>query len=233
MAELSALATAFSPPTVRRSQPAQPSPAPAPPPAAGDSTPTDVDLSSSVSTDGSWKSEYDSQVQSWRAQSAEAREKSERERARWEEIRAREKQEGGSRHRQTVEEAAEPSPADVRDLVSGEHEVNLLQIIIIINYGDFGANDSVGETTRHTLPGRQPGAHLRNTSDIRLKSINTNKIGCVNFEFRDKHCAAVRQWSHAGFRRDICEKYCGGLAGMEVTWEWHCECRDKIDCGSK
>ncbi|KIM84995.1 hypothetical protein PILCRDRAFT_378143 [Piloderma croceum F 1598] len=119
----SALATAFGPvPSVRRSQPAQPSPAPAPPPpAAGDSTSADVDLSSSVSTDDSWKSEYDSQVQSWRAQSAEAREKSERERARWEEIRARERQEGGSRHRQ-VEEAPEPSPADVRDLVSGEHE---------------------------------------------------------------------------------------------------------------
>ncbi|KAK0469834.1 uncharacterized protein EV420DRAFT_69601 [Desarmillaria tabescens] len=37
----------------------------------------------------SWKSEYDSQVETWRSQSAEAREKAERERARWEGVRAR------------------------------------------------------------------------------------------------------------------------------------------------
>lgn len=55
-------------------------------------------------------------MQSWRAQSAEAREKAERERARWEEIRARERQEGGSGDRK-VRETAEltPSPVDVRD----------------------------------------------------------------------------------------------------------------------
>jgi hypothetical protein len=45
--------------------------------------------SSSGSTDDSWKLEYEAQVRSWRAESAEAREKAERERARWEEIRAR------------------------------------------------------------------------------------------------------------------------------------------------
>jgi hypothetical protein len=87
--------------------------------------------SSSGSTDDSWKSEYEAQVQTWRAQSAEAREKAERERARWEEIRAREKEERSSGEPTLGEvkrEAAEPnpSPADVRDLVSGEHEVGNL-----------------------------------------------------------------------------------------------------------
>jgi hypothetical protein len=37
-----------------------------------------------------WKQEYEAQVEAWRVQSAEAREKSEKERARWEAIRAEE-----------------------------------------------------------------------------------------------------------------------------------------------
>lgn len=49
--------------------------------------------SASQSTDDLWKAEYEAQVQSWRAQSAEAREKAEKERARWEAIRAAEKTE--------------------------------------------------------------------------------------------------------------------------------------------
>ncbi|SJL09594.1 uncharacterized protein ARMOST_12974 [Armillaria ostoyae] len=40
----------------------------------------------------SWKSEYESQVETWRSQSAEAREKAERERARWEGVRAKERE---------------------------------------------------------------------------------------------------------------------------------------------
>jgi hypothetical protein len=43
--------------------------------------------SDSADTD-SWKEEYETQVQAWREQSAEAREKAEKERARWEAIRA-------------------------------------------------------------------------------------------------------------------------------------------------
>ncbi|KAK0193742.1 hypothetical protein F5146DRAFT_1101636 [Armillaria mellea] len=42
----------------------------------------------------SWKSEYESQVETWRSQSAEAREKAERERARWESVRAKERESG-------------------------------------------------------------------------------------------------------------------------------------------
>ena len=38
-----------------------------------------------------WKEEYDAQVEAWRAQSAEAREKAEAERAKWEAIRKEEK----------------------------------------------------------------------------------------------------------------------------------------------
>ncbi|KAF8625545.1 hypothetical protein AX15_005312 [Amanita polypyramis BW_CC] len=44
-----------------------------------------------------WKVEYDEQVRTWRAQSAEAREKAENERARWEGIRAVEKKEAAQK----------------------------------------------------------------------------------------------------------------------------------------
>jgi len=47
--------------------------------------------------DESWKEEYDAQVQAWRAQSAEAREKAEKERLKWEAIRAQEKEEAAKR----------------------------------------------------------------------------------------------------------------------------------------
>lgn len=111
---------------------------------------------SSSSTDDSWKSEYESQVETWRAQSSEAREKAEKERERWENIRAaeqaeatqrkamgivdepvaepREQQEAGWEtvsnkkshplsESTTISEPHSPSPADVRDLVTGESQV--------------------------------------------------------------------------------------------------------------
>lgn len=49
------------------------------------------------SLEDTWKAEYEAQVQSWRAQSAEAREKAEKERLRWESIRAIEKEEAAKR----------------------------------------------------------------------------------------------------------------------------------------
>jgi hypothetical protein len=64
-------------------------------------TPTDPLQESSVSsgsTDDSWKTEYESQVETWRAQSSEAREKAEKERERWETIRAAEQAEA-ARHK--------------------------------------------------------------------------------------------------------------------------------------
>ena len=44
-----------------------------------------------------WRAEYEAQVQSWRAQSAEAREKAEKERLRWESVRSLEKEEATKR----------------------------------------------------------------------------------------------------------------------------------------
>ncbi|KAF8962775.1 hypothetical protein BDZ97DRAFT_1905165 [Flammula alnicola] len=49
------------------------------------------------SLDDSWKAEYEAQVETWRAQSAEAREKAEKERLKWEAIRAIEKEEAAQR----------------------------------------------------------------------------------------------------------------------------------------
>lgn len=58
-------------------------------------TNSESSLESSVESvsDESWKAEYEAQVQSWRAQSAEAREKAEKERLKWEAIRAIERDE--------------------------------------------------------------------------------------------------------------------------------------------
>ncbi|KAF7312331.1 hypothetical protein MIND_00246200 [Mycena indigotica] len=93
---------------------------------------------SSVTSDSiedSSQADYEAHVAEWRAQSAEQREKAEKERERWEAIRAAEKQEaalrkaalpdvgGTSEHGwETVGEATRPSPspADARDLVTGE-----------------------------------------------------------------------------------------------------------------
>lgn len=55
------------------------------------------ELDKAVSSDDSWKEEYDAQVHLWRAQSAEQREKAEKERLRWEAIRAQEKEEAERR----------------------------------------------------------------------------------------------------------------------------------------
>ncbi|KAF9525677.1 hypothetical protein CPB83DRAFT_909021 [Crepidotus variabilis] len=54
------------------------------------------DLSSS-STDETWKEDYETQLNSWRAQNAEQRAKAERERSKWEAIRAQEKEEAKKR----------------------------------------------------------------------------------------------------------------------------------------
>lgn len=59
--------------------------------ADGSTTHTTNDL------EDTWKAEYEAQVQSWRAQSAEAREKAEKERLRWESVRAIEKEEATKR----------------------------------------------------------------------------------------------------------------------------------------
>ncbi|KAK7033080.1 hypothetical protein R3P38DRAFT_2920574 [Favolaschia claudopus] len=109
------------------------------------STSTEESSTSSDSADSAFQSEYDQQVESWRAQSAEARQKAEKERERWEGIRAAEKQEAALRKAALPSDGSiggeseqgwetvgpggkskapprlsSPSPADCRDLVTGE-----------------------------------------------------------------------------------------------------------------
>ncbi|KAG5647418.1 hypothetical protein DXG03_000489 [Asterophora parasitica] len=97
------LSHAFSPPPSRR----QSVRASAETEIATASTSTETDKSaveplaessiSSGSADDSWKAEYESQVEAWRAQSSEAREKAEKERERWEALRAAERVEAQRR----------------------------------------------------------------------------------------------------------------------------------------
>ncbi|ESK89028.1 proteophosphoglycan ppg4 [Moniliophthora roreri MCA 2997] len=138
----SALSESFSPPPLKRqSLLAQTQPEVSTGSTTqGSDAPGQQNSSDSQSVDAeAWKSQYEEQVREWRAQNAEAREKAERERARWEAVREREKAEGISRptyeepgwqtvsgHKSlatstvSVSELSSPSPADARDLVSGE-----------------------------------------------------------------------------------------------------------------
>lgn len=98
-------------------------------------TPQGEPSSSSVS----WKAEYEAQVETWRAQSSEARKKAENERKRWEEVRALEREEAARRNAEheagweTVSNSRKTdstvasglhihSPADSRNLVTGESD---------------------------------------------------------------------------------------------------------------
>ncbi|KAF8623621.1 hypothetical protein AX17_007323 [Amanita inopinata Kibby_2008] len=60
----------------------------------GGETSTGSEQASGVDT---WREEYEAHVRTWRAQSAEAREKAEKERTKWEAIRAAEQEEGARR----------------------------------------------------------------------------------------------------------------------------------------
>jgi hypothetical protein len=73
----------------------------------------------SSSTDD-WKSQYEAHVQTWRTQSAVAREKAEKERERWEKIREDENAQRQA-ERTPGQGAASPSLADPRDLATSEH----------------------------------------------------------------------------------------------------------------
>ncbi|KAF5371820.1 hypothetical protein D9615_009552 [Tricholomella constricta] len=66
---------------------------------------------SSGSTDDSWKAEYESQVEAWRAQSSEAREKAEKERERWEALRNAEREEAERRKAMGIVDERVPEPA--------------------------------------------------------------------------------------------------------------------------
>ncbi|KZV96621.1 hypothetical protein EXIGLDRAFT_833466 [Exidia glandulosa HHB12029] len=130
----------------RKVEPTPPAPtAPAPPaPSEPPPEPTPAE-----SEDPGWKEEYDTRLAEWRAAAAVARDKAERERAKWEATRAEERKNQpssamssfadvtapgsgwqsalGSSTASLAPTAAEhptrdsPSPADVRDLVADEH----------------------------------------------------------------------------------------------------------------
>jgi hypothetical protein len=116
----SALSTAFSPGHVRRESAST----------TGGTSGTDAQTSDSTlveapvantggeSAGDAWKAEYETNVQSWRAQSAEMREKAENERARWERIRAAEKEE--STHRKTEGLPEPPSSWETKNKSSGQ-----------------------------------------------------------------------------------------------------------------
>ncbi|KAG6880121.1 hypothetical protein C0992_005828 [Termitomyces sp. T32_za158] len=78
---------------------------------------------SSGSTDDSWKAAYETQVETWRAQSSEAREKAEKERERWEAIRVAEKAEHERRRALGIPYGSQPEPAE------REHETGWENVI--------------------------------------------------------------------------------------------------------
>ncbi|KAG7089769.1 hypothetical protein E1B28_011423 [Marasmius oreades] len=141
-----ALAESFNPPPLKRQSLVQPLDNPGAPGNPEEAANMNEAQASSESVDPgeveAWKSEYEEHVQEWRAQNAEARKKAEQERARWEAIRGQESGEG--KRRPSYEESGwqtvsgqqslvassnvprlgPPSPADVRDLVSGERSRN-------------------------------------------------------------------------------------------------------------
>lgn len=143
----SALSDAFSPAEVVRvsTQPPerQESAAPAPAPAA---SAAEGAASAPAPAEEHWKAEYEEHLAEWQARSAEQREKAEATRAHWEKVREQEEKEGrpwedrvlGERRRSqklseseasvsgwesvraTTEGRDSPSPADTRDLTTGE-----------------------------------------------------------------------------------------------------------------
>ncbi|EJF64625.1 hypothetical protein DICSQDRAFT_178259 [Dichomitus squalens LYAD-421 SS1] len=142
----SALSTAFSPaPLPRQSVGPDPAPETVSQPANISAPAVQAQADITVepeSADDVWKDEYEAHVAEWRRRSAEQRQKAEQTRAEWEAIREKERKEGrlrqsdlslsthstsgwekltaGSATASVAGRSDSPSPADVRDLVSGE-----------------------------------------------------------------------------------------------------------------
>ena len=93
------------------------------------------DITSAAPSDDSWKVEYEAQVQSWRTQSAEAREKAEKERLKWESIRAIEREEIAQRAALGIPD--EPAP-------------NLMRPPVEENWQSVGAHTSSSGLTAGT-----------------------------------------------------------------------------------
>lgn len=105
------------------------------------------DTTSAAPSDDSWKVEYEAQVQSWRTQSAEAREKAEKERLKWESIRAIEREETAKRKALGIPD--EPVSSIMRPPVEE-------------NWQSVGVHTSSGGLTAST----SQSAHLELESDL-------------------------------------------------------------------
>lgn len=119
-----ALHRSFSAPPSRPRpvQPEQPDSAAVSQPESKPEAATQVSTESSISekSEGSddWKEQYEAQLQSWRAQSAEARLKAEKERERWEAIRKVEKEEAARRGAEATVEELPSAPQVVQESLS-------------------------------------------------------------------------------------------------------------------
>ncbi|KAF9069218.1 hypothetical protein BDP27DRAFT_1447813 [Rhodocollybia butyracea] len=128
-----ALSESFTPPASRRQSKIGPHTSSSVKTQDTEESPTPVEASGSTesSSEDKWKIEYEEQVKTWKLQSTEAREKAERERAKWEALREAEKVQGVAPLQESIPPAAprmsdSPSPADSRDLVTGESSKSTL-----------------------------------------------------------------------------------------------------------
>ncbi|KAI9061001.1 hypothetical protein FKP32DRAFT_1594676 [Trametes sanguinea] len=190
----SALATAFSPAPLPRQSVA---PEPAPEPAAGSSTvavpesepqsEASAATGEAESTEDAWKEEYEAHVAEWRKRSAEQRQQAEERRAHWEAIRAKEREEGKGRESvlswenlsssvTTAATAADsPSPADARDLVTGEaqggHSKEYLESVLP---GAHASPSSSPPENENSQPASEPESSKQEKWDDMTSSLTSS-----------------------------------------------------------
>ncbi|KAI0635693.1 hypothetical protein C8Q77DRAFT_1155466 [Trametes polyzona] len=194
----SALSTAFTPADLPRQPAAPPTPEPAPeatpaPVSAPEPQPEPAAPSGEPeSTEDAWKEEYEAHVAEWRQRSAEQRQKAEEQRAKWEAIRAKERAEGKTRESMlslreqgwenlsasvtTAATAAEsPSPADARDLVTGEgqggHSKEYLESVLP---GAHPSTTSTPPENEHSQPASEPESSKQEKWDDMTSSLTSS-----------------------------------------------------------
>jgi len=93
-----------------------------------------------------WKEQYEAQLQSWRAQSAEARLKAENERERWEAIRKVEKEEAARRGTEATVEEPSSAPQVVQEacLISYFCHPSKVTDILLLTLEPFVINHNNG-----------------------------------------------------------------------------------------
>lgn len=111
---------------------------------------TDAEQGSSSGVDDAWKEEYEAQLQTWRAQSAEQRERAEKERLRWEAVRAQEKDEAERRKSAGQEnwERVDASASNVLSTPASSHDVRVFQISYNHHLTDLDYSFSTPENLR-------------------------------------------------------------------------------------